>query len=163
MIRKVKPDPGQESVWDYPRPPAIEQYSKHIRIVFNETIILDTNHSFRILETSHPPSYYLPKSSFKKGVLIKTAKTSFCEFKGRAHYYNIVLDNQIVKDAAWGYDSPNHRYGAIKNHICVYAKLMEACFINHERVTPQPGGFYGGWITKNVVGPFKGVPNSWGW
>lgn len=163
QIKKVKPGKGQESVWDYPRPPAIEQFNKHIRIIFNEQIIADTNDSFRILETSHPPSYYLPKSSFKDGTLIKTNKTSYCEFKGMAHYYDIKWEDQRAAGAAWGYQNPTEHYSGIKDHVCVYGHLMDACYIGDELIIPQPGGFYGGWITNNIVGPFKGGPNSWGW
>ena len=162
-IRKIKPEPGQESVWDYPRPPAIERVTKHIRIEFNGKVILDNNQSFRILETSHPPTYYLPKSAFRENVLVRTEKTSFCEFKGMAHYYNILLDGKMVPDAAWGYENPIEPYHALKDHICVYAQYMDVCLINDEMVIPQPGGFYGGWITKEIVGPFKGGPETWGW
>ncbi|MEO1256217.1 MAG: DUF427 domain-containing protein [Bacteroidota bacterium] len=163
IVNKIKPKPGQESVWDYPRPPAIEKVSKHIRVVFNEEPILDTNQSFRILETSHPPTYYLPKFSFKEGVLLRTKKASFCEFKGMAHYYDLVFNGKEVKSGAWGYDQPTSPYEALKDHVCLYAQFMDACYINDERVIPQPGGFYGGWITNDIVGPFKGESGTWGW
>ncbi|MEM0940114.1 MAG: DUF427 domain-containing protein [Bacteroidota bacterium] len=163
MIRKIKPKPGQESVWDYPRPPSIELVKDHIRIMFDNKIIFDGNSSFRILETSHPPTYYLPLNAFERGLLIRTDKSSYCEFKGKAHYYHIKSGDRIVEFAAWGYDHPNIKYHLIKDHISIYANKMDECFISDEKVDAQEGDFYGGWITSKVVGPFKGGPGTLGW
>ena len=162
-IQPIKPKPGQESVWDYPRPPSLEECTKHLRIVFNGVSILDTNRSFRILETSHPPTYYIPIGAFKKGVLIPTLGSSFCEWKGAAHYYDIRVGDKIALKSAWGYLSQNKAYPQLKNTISVYAHHMDSCFVNDERVQAQEGDFYGGWITSDIVGPFKGAPGTWGW
>ena len=162
-FKKIKPGPGQESVWDYPRPPKLEPFSGHIRIVFAGEVILDTNKAWRILETSHPPTSYLPVADFKAGVLEPVHKKTFCEFKGMADYYDIVLGKHVAQQAAWGYAEPTGQYGELKGTVSVYAHLVDSCFVNDERVQAQPGDFYGGWITSNIVGPFKGGPGTWGW
>ena len=162
-IKPKKPLPGQESVWDYPRPPAIERFKGHLRIVFNGKIILDTNESFRILETSHPPSYYIPIKHFKPGTIIPASGRSYCEWKGEANYYNIQVGERVAEKCAWGYKSPNSRYSDLKDHISVYASRVDECYVNDELVQAQEGDFYGGWITSNVVGPFKGGAGTWGW
>lgn len=162
-FKKIKPKPGQESVWDYPRPPAIEQVTQHLKITLNGQVIANSNRSFRILETSHPPTYYLPLNAFEKGSLIRTDKISFCEFKGEAIYYHVKSGVQIEEYAAWGYPSPNNRFSGLKDHVSVYASRMEACFVGEEQVQAQAGDFYGGWITSKVVGPFKGGAGTWGW
>lgn len=162
-MKRIEPKGDQESVWDYPRPPAIEQVSAHIRIVNNNDTIFDGNRSFRILETSHPPTYYLPLSGFKEGVLLRTDRSSFCEFKGVAHYYHIRVGQKIIESAAWGYDNPNSKYQSIKDHVSVYASKVDECYVADELVEPQEGDFYGGWITSKIVGPFKGGAGTWGW
>jgi len=162
-IKKINPLPGQESVWDYPRPPAIQPFSGHIRIVFQGEIILDTNRSYRILETSHPPSYYFPIQDFKPNAIRKVAGSSYCEWKGMAEYYEIEANGIKAKKCAWGYANPYERFAAIKDHVSVYAHMMDACFVNDELVQAQAGDFYGGWITANIVGPFKGEHGTWGW
>lgn len=162
-FKRIKPIPGHESVWDYPRPPAIEQVSEHLKVVFNGQEIANSNQSYRILETSHPPTYYMPLSAFIEGALVPTGKISFCEFKGEAIYYHIRSGNQTAEFAAWGYPNPNPRFAALKNHVSLYASSVEACFVGEEQVQAQSGDFYGGWITSKVVGPFKGGPGTWGW
>ncbi len=162
-IKKIKPKPGQESVWDYPRPPAIEPVTEHLKIIFNGLKIANTNRSFRILETSHPPTYYLPLSAFVPGTLIATDRASFCEFKGEALYFHVKSGNQIGSFAAWGYPAPNKKFAALKGHVSIYASKMDACFIGEEQVLAQEGDFYGGWITSRVAGPFKGGAGTWGW
>ena len=153
----------KESVWDYPRPPRIEQFNGHIRVVFNSEIIIDTNKSFRILETSHPPTYYLPIAQFKPGILLPNPKTSFCEYKGIARYFDIKVKDKKAVQAAWHYPEVTGRYSSIKDHISIYAQLMDSCYVNDEKVIAQEGDFYGGWITSNIVGPFKGGKGTWGW
>ena len=150
-------------MWDYPRPPKLESFNGHIRIIFNQQIILDTNKAFRVLETSHPPTYYLPVSDFRAGVLQPAAKTSFCEFKGLATYWDIAVNGRVSLQAAWGYSNPTKDYSKLKDTVSVYAHLVDECFVNDEKVQAQPGDFYGGWITSNVVGPFKGGAGTWGW
>ena len=163
MMKKIKPGPGQESVWDYPRPPRIERFNGSIEIVFNSEIIFRGNQSFRILETSHPPTYYLPLHDFAAGVVIPVAGNSFCEFKGMAAYFSIQVGDRTAEKSAWGYANPMEPYEALKDHIALYAHEMDQCLVNGEAVQAQPGDFYGGWITSNIVGPFKGGAGTWGW
>ncbi|NIS59654.1 MAG: DUF427 domain-containing protein [Proteobacteria bacterium] len=159
----IEPAPGQESVWDYPRPPRVEDVSKHIEVVFNGVTIADTCEAKRVLETSHPPVYYIPPRDIRMEYLAEIPGTSLCEWKGRAHYYTVVVGNKRAERAAWYYPDPQPAYAAIKDHMAFYPAPMDACYIDGERVRPQPGGFYGGWITSDIVGPFKGEPGTLGW
>lgn len=161
--QRIEPAPGQESVWDYPRPPRLEDSNKHIQIIFDDVTIVDTHHAKRVLETSHPPNYYIPPSDIKMEFLLPTQQTSFCEWKGRASYYTIRVGNREVNNAAWFYPHPTPTFAPIKDYVAFYAHLMDACYVDGEQVQPQPGNFYGGWITKDIVGPFKGDPGTWGW
>lgn len=163
MIKKIKPKAGQESVWDYPRPPKIETFDGHIRILFNKEIILETNKAFRILETSHPPTYYLSLDKFIEDALILNHNTSYCEFKGKASYYDVSYNGKTAVNAAWGYTEPHEIYQGLKYHVAIYAHMMDACYVNGEKVQSQEGNFYGGWITSNIVGPYKGGLGTWGW
>ncbi len=156
----IEPGPGQESVWDYPRPPRVEDVSKHIEIIFNDIKIVDTWEAKRVLETSHPPVYYIPPKDIRMEYLVEITGTSLCEWKGRANYYTVVVGDKRAERAAWCYPDPKPAYAVIKDHIAFYPALMDACYVDGERVRPQPGGFYGGWITSNIVGPFKGDPGG---
>ncbi len=158
-----KPKKGQESVWDYPRPPAVEATAKRISVVFNGITIADTTRAYRVLETSHPPVYYIPVSDIAMEYLSPSRGHSFCEWKGAASYYSVRVKGVVAENAAWHYPGPVHRFSVIKDHVAFYAEKMEACYVNGEKVTPQPGGMYGGWITEDLTGPFKGIPGSWGW
>jgi len=160
---RVEPDPGQESVWDYPRPPRVEETSRHIQVVFNGVVIADTFEAKRVLETSHPPVYYIPPGDIQMSYLVRAPGSSVCEWKGQAEYYTVVVEGRKAERAAWCYPDPKSSYEAIRDHVAFYAGLMDACYVDGERVRPQPGGFYGGWITSDVVGPFKGEPGSAGW
>lgn len=157
------PAPGQESVWDYPRPPRWERTGKHIRVAFNGEIIADTRRAIRVLETSHPPVYYIPPEDVKQSVLHPNSASSFCEWKGRAGYYDVVVGERRARQAAWFYPHPSAGFEVIKDFVAFYPQKMEACTVDGEVVQPQPGGFYGGWITNDVVGPFKGGPGTMGW
>jgi uncharacterized protein (DUF427 family) len=161
--QRIPPQAGQESVWDYPRPPRLEKVDKKIAIVFNGQTLADTTGAYRVLETSHPPVYYLPPTDIQMQYLQLTDRGSFCEWKGKAVYYHVIDRGQSVENAAWTYPSPTQSFWPIANYIAFYAQYMDACYVDSELVTPQPGEFYGGWITKNIVGPFKGSPGSWGW
>ncbi|HEY9650991.1 MAG TPA: DUF427 domain-containing protein [Coleofasciculaceae cyanobacterium] len=162
-IHRIEPQPGQESVWDYPRPPRFEASPKHIQIIFNGVTILETHRSQRVLETSHPPVYYIPPEDIKMEYLTRTNQGSFCEWKGGAIYYTVVVGNKQVTNAAWSYPDPTPSFASIKDYLAFYPQLMDACYVNNELVQPQPGNFYGGWITSDIVGPFKGSPGTWGW
>lgn len=162
IVRAV-PRAGQESVWDYPRPPRIEPSSERIRIVLGGELILDTTDSLRVLETSHPPVYYLPQSAFAPGALEHAAGSSFCEFKGAATYLTVRGGGKEAEGAAWSYPEPAAGFEALAGRVAVYAARMDYCEVDGERVTAQPGRFYGGWITTRVVGPFKGDPGTMDW
>lgn len=135
---------AQEIVAEYPRPPRLEPARRRVRIVFAGQTIVDTDAAWRVLETYHPPGFYLPMAAFTQGALVQTARTSFCEWKGYANYYSIQAAGRIAADVAWGYPDPSPAFLAIRDHVAVYAGAMDACFVDDERVTPQEGGFYGG-------------------
>lgn len=158
-----KPETGQESVWDYPRPPRLEHIKERIEIVFAGMGIVDAPEGFRVLETSHPPVYYVSPAFIAPGVLRPTRVTSVCEWKGRADYFDVVANGRTAPRAAWRYQAPTDGFAAIAAFLAFYAGPMDHCSVAGEVVRPQPGGFYGGWITSNVVGPFKGEPGSMGW
>jgi uncharacterized protein (DUF427 family) len=134
-----------------------------LQVVLGSETIADTTRGFRVLETSHPPNYYFPADDVVDGALDRTPGASFCEWKGRAHYYAVRGGDVVAHEGAWGYDHPSDAFVAIAGYVAFYASRMDVCFVDGERVTPQPGGFYGGWITAAVVGPFKGGPGSRGW
>ncbi len=153
----------QEVVAEYPRPPRLEPAHRRVRIVFAGQTIVDTDAAWRVLETFHPPGFYLPIAAFAPGALVATARSSFCEWKGSAWYYSVHSAGRTAADAAWGYPDPTPAFAAIRDHVAVYAGVMDACFVDEERVVPQEGGFYGGWITSELVGPFKGGPGTLFW
>jgi uncharacterized protein (DUF427 family) len=157
------PGPGQESVWDYPRPPRIERSGEHLEVVLGGVTVAATDTSYRVLETSHPPTYYLPRDAFLPGALRPAAGSSFCEWKGTASYLDVVGGTTVARRAAWTYPDPTSGFAVIVDHVAVYPGLMERCTVDGEIVLPQPGGFYGGWVTSRVVGPFKGGPGTQGW
>lgn len=162
-MERAQPKLNQESVWDYPRPPRVEDVPKFVQVVFNGVPLATTHRAKRVLETSHPPVYYIPPEDVWMEYLFETEKSSFCEFKGVAHYYTIKIYEREAIDAAWFFPYPNPGYEGIKNYIAFYPAKMEACYVDSERVKPQEGGFYGGWITRDIIGPFKGAPGTLGW
>ena len=154
----------EERVRDYPRPPRLEPASRRVRIVLGGETIADTGEALRVLETFHPPTYYLPEAAFRPGVLVPGgARGSWCEWKGRARYWTVAAGGRSAADAAWGYPDPAPAYAALRGHVAVYAGPMDACYVGEELVRPQPGGFYGGWITRELVGSLKGEPGTDGW
>jgi uncharacterized protein (DUF427 family) len=159
----ISPVPGQESVWDYPRPPRVEEFPLPIRVIFNNQVIAETTRARRVLETSHPPVYYIPRKDLNMNVLQEAVESSFCEWKGRADYYNVLVGGRRAERAAWTYPDPSPAFQTLKDHFAFYAGAMDACTVDGEIVTPQPGDFYGGWITDNIVGPFKGEPGTLFW
>ena len=160
---RIEHGPGQESVWDYPRPPRVEPSSHHVVVEFGGERIADTRAALRVLETSHPPTWYLPPEDIRVELLRRTDRQSFCEFKGVAIYYDVVAGDRIAENAAWSYPDPSPGFEAIARHVAFYPGLMDGCLVDGVRVEPQAGGFYGGWITPDVVGPFKGDPGTGGW
>jgi uncharacterized protein (DUF427 family) len=163
IIEKIKPEPWQESVWDYPRPPRLENVSKSIKVIFDGIVIAETTHAKRVLETANAPVYYIPPEDVKTGLLSPAVNKSFCEWKGEASYFHLNVNGKQVRYACWYYSEPVPEFAEIQNYIAFYAQKMDACYIDDELVTPQPGKFYGGWITKNIVGPIKGEPGTESW
>ena len=163
MRKRIEPGPGQESVWDYPRPPRVEPTNKRVKIVFNGVTIAETTNAKRVLETSHPPAYYIPPEDVNMEYFDTTSRSTFCEFKGRASYYTLTVNDKTSQNVAWYYTNPASGFESIKDHIAVYPAEMDACYVDDEQVQAQEGDFYGGWITSDIVGPFKGAPGTWGW
>lgn len=155
--------PDQESVWDYPRPPRLEASDAHVRVIFGGRTIVDTHRALRLLETSHPPSWYLPAEDCDADAFVPVHGRSFCEFKGTAAYFDVVVGDARAPSAAWCYPRPGPAYAALAGYRCLYAAPMDACLVDGVTVVPQTGRFYGGWITPDVVGPFKGPPGTEFW
>ncbi|MEM7522982.1 MAG: DUF427 domain-containing protein [Pseudomonadota bacterium] len=159
----IQPGSGQESVWSFPRPAIAEPSDAHIRIEFDGRVIAETRRSARVIETSHPPAYYVHPDDFDASALKPNARRTLCEWKGPASYFDVVGPNKTAEAAAWRYPTPVPSFQPIAGYIAVYPQLMDACFVNGERATPQDGAFYGGWITNAIVGPFKGPPGTEWW
>ncbi|HSK77059.1 MAG TPA: DUF427 domain-containing protein [Thermoanaerobaculia bacterium] len=160
---RIEPAPGQESVWDYPRPPALEDSGKLIEVRFNGVIIAQTRRAKRVLETSHPPVYYIPPEDVRMEYLQENPLATWCDWTGLARYYDVEVDGVRAPAAAWYFPLPTRIYEPMMGYVAFYPQTMEACFVDGERVIPQEGDFYGGWITKDIVGPFKGGEESEGW
>ena len=158
-----RPGPGQESVWDYPRPPAVEPVGALVRVELAGELIASSATTLRVLETASPPVYYFPPCDVRLDLLEPAGHRSFCEWKGVATYWSVASGGTSRANAAWSYPSPTRRYEVLADYLAFYPASMDACFVGDERVRPQPGKFYGGWITSNLVGPFKGEPGSEGW
>ena len=161
--KRIEPGPGQESVWDYPRPPRVEKTNRRVRVVFNGETIADTTNAYRVLETSHPPAYYISLDDIQMEHLNQTPRRTFCEFKGAATYWTITVGDKTSVEAGWSYETPTRDFEVIAGYITFYASKVDACYVDDERVQPQEGDYYGGWITSDVVGPFKGGAGTWGW
>ncbi|WP_271077518.1 DUF427 domain-containing protein [Aurantiacibacter sp. MUD61] len=165
-MQKPKPDPagpGQESVWNYPRPAVAELTDARIVIEHNGLTIADTTNAVRVLETSHPPNYYIPPADIAEGALRRAAGSSYCEWKGAAKYWDVVARDDLLERVGWSYPNPTEGFRLLRDFVAFYAAPFDRCLVNGEEVRPQPGEFYGGWITNNIVGPFKGVPGSRFW
>lgn len=153
----------RESVWDYPRPPKLEASSKHIRVDFGGIALADTHAAYRVLETSHPPVYYISPEDLDLSRCELTDRQTFCEWKGLARYYSIRVGDHVALNAGWFYPTPTEKFKRIQNYVAFYPSMMDSCWVDGEQVQAQQGDFYGGWITKDIVGPFKGGLGSWGW
>jgi uncharacterized protein (DUF427 family) len=159
----IPPKSGQESVWDYPRPAILEDTDKHLKVICNGIVLAETTRGKRVLETSHPPTYYFPPEDIKLEYLMETPKKNLCEWKGAYQYYDIKIGDKLLTYAAWRYFQPTPNFAPMQEYYGFIAALMDACYVNNELVKPQSGDFYGGWITADIVGPFKGEPGTWGW
>jgi len=155
--------PEQESVWDYPRPPRIEDTTQHVQVVVNGRIVADTRRAKRVLETSHPPVYYIPPEDVAMELLSANRHATFCEYKGQAGYVDLELNGRRINNVAWLYAQPAPGFEAIRNYLAFYPSRVDACMVDGELVQAQESDFYGGWITANIVGPFKGGPGTRGW
>ena len=157
-----EPGPGEESVWDYPRPPRLELCHRHVEVKCGGSIVAETTRPFRVCETASPPVYYVPASDVQTHMLVRASRDSFCEWKGVASYWHVQTDSETVDHAGWSYAAPDRGFERLAGAIAFYPGKLE-CFVDGERVTPQAGDFYGGWVTHEIVGPFKGEPGSEGW
>jgi uncharacterized protein (DUF427 family) len=160
---RIPPATGQESVWDYPRPPRVEPTSRHLRVEHAGVVVAETSRGLRILETSQAPPYYFPPEDVDLELLVPLARRTGCEWKGDAQYLDLVVGDAVSRAAAWVYARPTPAYAAIARHVAFYPQRVDACFVDDERVTPNAGDFYGGWVTSDLVGPFKGGPGTSGW
>ena len=158
-----RPAAGQESVWDYPRPAVAQPTGSRIVIEHHGQVVADTRNAVRTLETSHSPSYYIPPADIAPGLLRRAAGSSFCEWKGAASYWDVELDGLVLPRVGWSYPTPTSSFAILRDHVAFYAAPFDRCSVDGETVRPQPGEFYGGWITSLLSGPFKGVPGSGGW
>lgn len=171
MFERIVPQPGQESVWDYPRPPIVQASTEKIVVVCHGITIAESCSSQRLLETSHPPVYYIPPEDVRLEYLQPSSRRSYCEWKGEARYYHLALGDppegsppiRRGENSAWYYPTPTPNFLAIKDHVAFYPSQMDACYVDGELVQAQPGDFYGGWVTDKIVGPFKGGVGTWGW
>lgn len=159
---REEPGPGQESVWDYPRPPALVPFEGHIKIFLGDRVLAETHEAYRVLETSHPPTFYIPRDRVDLDLLEPASGRSICEWKGQAAYFTARDGDLVVPRVAWTYERPTERFAPIAGALCFYPSKVR-CFVDGEGVKAQEGDFYGGWITSQIVGPFKGGPGTWGW
>jgi len=155
---------AQESVWDYPRPPRVEPLGRRVRVILDEVAVADSTRTLRVLETASPPTIYVPEADVRTELLSEDPRQrSLCEWKGAATYFDITVGERVARAAAWGYGNPNPPYAELRRHYAFYAGRVDACYLDDELVSPQGGSFYGGWVTAEIVGPYKGEPGTEGW
>jgi len=155
-VKKTEHTPSREFVRDYPLPPAIENCSKHIRVICGGTVIADTTNAKQVLEKGNPPVYYIPPDDVKTEYLSPAENKTMCEWKGEASYCHLNIGTKQVRYACWYYPEPVVKFKELKNYFAFYPQKMDECYVDNELAVPQPGKYYGGWITKNITGPFKG-------
>jgi uncharacterized protein (DUF427 family) len=163
FMNKEKIDKTMESVWDYPRPPRIEKTEHKIKVIHGGVVIASTERAYRILETSHPPTYYIPREDIRMEFFSPGSNRTYCEWKGWANYFDLVMGGTVIREAAWTYPEPNRKYYELADYLSFYAQKMDACFVDDEKVDSQAGSFYGGWVNSWIKGPFKGGPGTMGW
>jgi uncharacterized protein (DUF427 family) len=156
-------DAGAESVWDYPRPPALVACAQRVEVVFADVTVAESRRSLRVLETSHPPVYYIPAADVRLELLAPVAGETWCEWKGRARYWDLRVGDRVSRRAAWSYPDPRPRFESLKDALAFYPGRVDECRVDTEVVSAQPGDFYGGWITSRIRGPFKGAPGTADW
>ena len=160
---RIEPGPGQESVWDYPRPPRVEPVLERLRVMVDGDVVAETTRGLRVLETAGAPVYYFPPEDVVPDRLVRSGRRTVCEWKGGAAYWTYDDGVRRIEDVAWSYASPSPGFEAIAGYLAFYAGRVDEAWVGDERATPQPGGFYGGWVTSRIVGPIKGEPGSFGW
>jgi uncharacterized protein (DUF427 family) len=160
---RTPPGPGQESVWDYPRPPRLERATDRLRVIVAGRLVADTVAGWRVLETSQPPAFYFPAADVDRAVLRPAAGRSVCEWKGLAAYWDVVVGDEVRAAAAWSYPEPTAPFRDIAGHLAFYPQRADVCFVGEEAVAANEGDFYGGWITSRIVGPFKGAAGTLHW
>lgn len=160
---RVEPLPGQESIWDYPRPPRVERVAKVLKVELAGTTIAETAYGLRVLETASPPTYYFPPDDVRLDLLEPSPVRTFSEWKGVARHWTVVAGGRVAEEGAWSYPEPRAGYEELTGYYAFYARKMTRCWVGSERARPQEGTYYGGWITSNVVGPFKGAPGTEHW
>jgi len=158
----LTPTAEQESVWDYPRPPALVVDNRHVQVKIGDALIADTHEAVRVLETASPPTFYIPPQAVNMDLLSASSEHSFCEWKGHAAYYHCQIAGQLYENVAWYYPETYDEMNKIKNYLAFYPSRVE-CYVDGERVRSQLGGFYGGWVTDEIIGPYKGEPGSSAW
>jgi uncharacterized protein (DUF427 family) len=163
MIVRIEPGPGQETVWDYPRPPRVEPVPERLRVVVGGVTVADTTRGLRVLETAGAPVYYFPRDDVRMDLFDLSPRSTFCEWKGGASYHSLAVDGREIENIAWSYEDPKPGYEELRGHLAFYAAKVDEAWVGDELATPQPGGFYGGWVTSRIVGPMKGEPGSEGW
>lgn len=161
--RIVEPGEGQESVWDFPRPPSLQRVHRPVRVVFSNVEVANTDRAQRICETASPPTYYIPREDVQMALLQPLTRASMCEWKGQASYFDVVADGKVAAAAAWCYETPFSPFGPVAGWLAFMPAAMDACYVGDDKVAAQPGGFYGGWITPELTGPFKGEPGTTHW
>lgn len=165
MVQRIEPGPGEESVWDYPRPPVLRPTDRPVRVeTADGRLVAATTAAVQVLETSHPPGWYLPRGDVDMTLLRRSAaRSTVCEWKGRATYWDLDVDGVVVPQVGWSYEDPTPRFAAIAGHLTFYPERVGRCLVDGAAVQPQPGDFYGGWVTPELVGPFKGSPGTQFW
>ncbi|MFF9915371.1 DUF427 domain-containing protein [Streptomyces sp. NPDC013457] len=158
--RRLRP---AESVWEYPRPPRAVPDARRIVVRHGGVVLADSRRCVRVLETSHPPVFYVPRQHVRMDLLAPSARVTHCEWKGLASYWTWTAPGATVADVAWSYEAPDPAYAVLAGHVAFYPGRVDNCTVDGEQVLPQPGDFYGGWITAEITGPFKGPPGSDGW
>ena len=158
----IEPDEGQESVWDYPRPPICVKDPREVIVRYGDLVVAQSKQSMRVLETASPPTFYLPPTDVNLEFFIKTSGNSYCEWKGTATYWSLAIDDSEIKNVSWSYESPTQEFVIIKSYLSFYPAKLN-CTVDGEPVRPQPGGFYGGWVTDEITGPYKGKPGTGSW
>lgn len=161
--QRIEPEAGQESVWDYPRPPRLEPSRRRVRVIVEDIVVADSARALRVLETAGPPTYYVPAEDVRMDLLTPAEGTTICEWKGEAGYFHVQVGDRTARKAAWSYPDPKPEFEQIRDHVAFYPGRVDAAFLDDEPVRPQPGRYYGGWVTDDIVGPFKGEPGSESW